>query len=164
MEKGKHFHFQSICVAKKHFWRERIYLHLSRNHPVHLPPKLSSFVSKSTHTLILWLTFHFCVELFFCGGFEEKIEKLKEWMKIAGRSPWEKANDDVPWFARFWLEGKGGLPGVLKRHRYRDGIKQYHKLISHIRKLSTETNQSNETHLDHSHFTSSKCYSCLASS
>ena len=67
-------------------------------------------------------------------------------MKIAGRSPWEKANDDVPWFARLWLEGKGGLPGVLKRHRYRDGIKQYHKLISHIRKPSTETNQSNETY------------------
>ena len=76
-----------------------------------LPPKLSSFVSKSTHTLILWLTFLFCVDLFFCGGFEEKIEKLKEWMKIAGRSPWEKANDDVPWFAGLWLEGKGGLPG-----------------------------------------------------
>lgn len=46
----------------------------------------------------------------------------------------------------FVVGRKRRVARVLKRHRYRDGIKQYHKLISHIRKLSTETNQSNETY------------------
>ena len=57
----------NTSISRAYVWqkntsggREFTYIY-PRNHPVHLPPKLSSFVSKSTHTLILWLTFLFCV-------------------------------------------------------------------------------------------------------
>eukprot|EP00434_Breviolum_minutum_P001720 symbB.v1.2.001527.t1/scaffold83.1/size345278/11 len=54
-------------------------------------------------------------------GFEEKIEKLKEWMKIAGRSPWEKANDDEERTLGLWVLSakkrilKGGVPQEQRR-------------------------------------------------
>ncbi len=53
-------------------------------------------------------------------GFEEMIEKLKEFVKIAGRSPWEKANHDVPSVENAFVvvEGSGELlGGSLKRNQ-----------------------------------------------
>ena len=122
--------------------------------------------------MILWVTCFFCRELFLCRGFEEKIEQLKEWMKIAGRSPWEKANDDVTCFERLWVEGKGGLPGVIKKEPISRGNQTVPYAISHIGKLSTETNQSNETYVLFRTWIIRillvaiviQCYSCLASS
>ena len=46
------------------------------------------------------------------------IEKLKEFVKIAGRSPWEKANHDVPSVENAFVvvEGSGELlGGVIKK-------------------------------------------------
>lgn len=68
-------------------------------------------------------------------------------MKIAGRSPWEKANDDVPSFAFAsrvcgWKE-KAGCQGSLKGT---DIKTESNNTISNIMKLNTETNQSNETY------------------